>query len=64
MSLTAEDFMFEEIKEDASFAGYTADCSNDGRSCCCTRSCTQNGIYATEEAWGEFLKINAGIVQY
>lgn len=64
MKLVAEDFSFEVLDEKQSLADYTADCSGDGRSCCCTRSCTQNGVYADENAWGEFLEINAGIVQY
>ena len=64
MKLVAEDFAFEAIEEKQSLADYTADCSGAGRSCCCTRSCTQNGTYADEEAWGKFLEINAGVAQY
>ncbi|MPN52731.1 hypothetical protein SDC9_200393 [bioreactor metagenome] len=60
----AEDFIFEPVDEAQVMAEYTADCSNAGRSCCCTRSCTQNGLYASEEEWGQFLELNAGVVQY
>lgn len=60
----SDDFVFEVVDEKHLMADYTADCSNGGRSCCCTRSCTQNGINATEEEWGEFLEVNSGIIQY
>ncbi len=59
-----DDFVFEPVSENQVMAEYTADCSNAGRSCCCTRSCTQNGLYASEEEWGRFLDLNAGVVQY
>jgi len=64
MKLTAEDFEFEPVNESQSLADYTADCSNGPRSCCCTRSCTQNQVYASEEEWGDFLEINGGVIQY
>lgn len=59
-----EDFVFEPVSENQNFNGYTGNCSNQGRSCCCTRSCTQNAVYANETDWGDFLSINGGVVQY
>lgn len=64
MIFRADDFIFEQVNDKQVRAEYTADCSNAGRSCCCTRSCTQNGIIEDEAQWGAFLEINAGIIQY
>jgi hypothetical protein len=56
--------VFEEITVESSFADYTAECSGE-RSDCCTRVCSNNRECAmTEEAWGKFLEINGGIIQY
>jgi hypothetical protein len=55
--------LFEEVSENELFADYTADCSG-GRSDCCTRVCTRNDYVSTEEAWGEFLNVEGGVIQY
>lgn len=61
--LKKEDFLFEEVQDTEVFAEYSAGCSGS-RSDCCTRVCTKMGEYATEEQWGKFLEVNAGVVQY
>ena len=61
--LEKEDFLFEEIKNEEMFAEYSEGCSGD-RSDCCTRVCTRDCEKATEEQWGRFLEVNAGVVQY
>ncbi len=58
-----KDLIFEEVSENELFADYTADCSGD-RSDCCTRVCTRNDYVATEEAWGKFLDVEGGVIQY
>ena len=55
--------VFEEVREEELFAGYTADCSG-GRSDCCTRVCTRDDYVATEEEWGKFLNVEGGVIQY
>ena len=57
---------FEEINENELLADYTADCSGS-RSDCCTRVCTRqcnNDYMNTEEAWGKFLNVEGGVIQY
>ncbi|WP_041719078.1 hypothetical protein [Alkaliphilus oremlandii] len=61
--LNKDDFLFEEIKDSEMFAEYSEGCSGS-RSDCCTRVCTRDCKMATEEEWGKFLKINAGVIQY
>ncbi|SDK23856.1 hypothetical protein [Natronincola ferrireducens] len=61
--LKKEDFLFEEVKDSEIFAEYSDGCSGS-RSDCCTRVCTRNNAVASEEEWGKFLEINAGVVQY
>lgn len=58
-----KELVFEEVGENELFADYTADCSG-GRSDCCTRVCTRDDYVATEEAWGEFLNVEGGVIQY
>ena len=58
-----EDFLFEEVENEEMFGEYSEGCSGS-RSDCCTRVCTRDCGRATEEQWGEFLEVNAGIVQY
>ena len=58
-----KDLIFEEVSENELFADYTADCSGS-RSDCCTRVCTRNDYVATEEAWGKFLDVEGGVIQY
>ncbi len=68
--------LFEEIDECEMFAEYTDGCSGS-RSDCCTRVCTRecNGDTddggditedddTTEDAWGNFLEIESGVIQY
>ena len=61
--LIENDFLFEELDDPTMFAEYSEGCSGS-RSDCCTRVCTRNRQEATEEEWGKFLEINAGVVQY
>ena len=58
-----KELIFEEVSENELFADYTADCSG-GRSDCCTRVCTRDDYVATEEAWGKFLNVEGGVIQY
>ncbi len=53
--LTEEDLIKRE--------NYTGGCSGS-RSDCCTRVCTRNGEIASAEEWGEYLELNAGVIQY
>ncbi len=55
--------LFEEVTDEELFADYTANCSG-GRSDCCTRVCMRDDYEATEEAWGKFLEIEGGVIQY
>lgn len=57
------DFSFEVIADGTTEMGYTAGCSA-GRSDCCTRVCTRYAKPASVEQWGEFLEVNAGVLQY
>ncbi len=58
---------FEEVKVEAGMSdgkNYTAGCSN-GRSACCTRTCSHDeNFLTTEEAWEKFLEVEGGQVQY
>jgi hypothetical protein len=50
-------------------ATYSAGCSNDSRSVCCTRTCTQTcsadaNFVDNINAWDAFLSIEGGQVQY
>ena len=58
-----KNLVFEEVSENELFADYTADCSGN-RSDCCTRVCTLDDYVATEEAWGKFLDVEGGVIQY
>lgn len=60
-----KDLIFEEVSENELFADYTADCSGD-RSDCCTRVCTRDcdGNRTAEDAWGKFLDVEGGVIQY
>lgn len=62
-AVTMKELIFEEVSENELFADYTADCSG-GRSDCCTRVCTRDDYVATEEAWGAFLNVEGGVIQY
>ncbi|MDP0506043.1 MAG: hypothetical protein Q7K47_02325 [Fusobacterium sp. JB019] len=64
MNFKIDDFEFEVVEEEHVMGAYSAGCSNEGRSACCTRVCTRNNIDISEEQWGEFLEINAGVIQY
>lgn len=57
------DFQFEVLAEEDYSMVYTGGCSG-GRSDCCTRVCTRYAQPATAAQWGQFLEINAGVVQY
>ena len=61
--MSEKELVFEEVSENELFDDYTADCSG-GRSDCCTRVCTRNDYVSTEEAWGEFLNVEGGVIQY
>lgn len=63
ITMSEKELVFEEVSENELFADYTADCSG-GRSDCCTRVCTRNDYVSTEEAWGEFLNVEGGVIQY
>ena len=54
---------FEEVSEGEFFCDFSEGCSGD-RSDCCTRVCTRNDYVATEEAWGKFLNVEGGVIQY
>lgn len=58
-----KNLVFEEVSENELFADDTADCSGN-RSDCCTRVCTRDDYVATEEAWGKFLDVEGGVIQY
>lgn len=58
-----KNLVFEEVSENELFADYTADCSGN-ISDCCTRVCTRDNYVATEEAWGKFLDVEGGVIQY
>ena len=58
-----KNLVFEEVSENELFADYTADCSGK-RSDCWTRVCTRDDYVATEEAWGKFLDVEGGVIQY
>lgn len=55
----------KEIQEETN-ATCTAGCSNACRSDCCTRVCTRNAERDSMdlEAWGEYLELDSGVVQY
>ena len=60
-----KELVFEEVSEKEMFADYTAECSGDSSDCCtrvCTRECDEYA--ATEEAWGKFLAVEGGVIQY
>ncbi len=64
-----KELVFEEITDNQMFAEYTADCSGDVSDCCtrvCTRECDDDDdeCILTEEAWGEFLNVEGGVIQY
>ena len=63
MAKDLEKIQFEEIDEKDFLADYTAGCSG-GRSDCCTRTCTNKDIVATEKEWGQFLNVEGGVIQY
>jgi len=56
------DFKFEVVA-DNTFHAFTGTCSGS-RSDCCTRVGTRNAEPANAEQWGQFLELNAGVVQY
>lgn len=61
------DLSFEIIDKENS-ASYSDGCSG-GRSDCCTRVCTRNGIVnanqdSSLQSWEDYLEINAGVLQY
>lgn len=58
-----KELVFEEVSEQELFADYTAGCSGD-RSDCCTKVCTRNAYVSTEDAWGKFLEVEGGVIQY
>ena len=60
-----KDLVFEEVSENELFADYTADCSGS-RSDCCTRVCTRvrGDDRLAEDAWGRFLDVEGGVIQY
>lgn len=55
-------FKFEVLADTLNLA-YTGGCSGN-RSDCCTRVCTRDAEMANAEQWGQFLQLNAGVVQY
>lgn len=63
------DLSFEVVKYDTAAGCYSKGCSNDARSACCTRVCTQSNMQMDLEAsglksWEQYLEINAGVLQY
>ena len=56
-------FKFEVINDSFTNSRYTGGCSG-GRSDCCTRVCTRFAQVANAEQWGNFLEVNAGVIQY
>lgn len=55
---------FEEVAESELSFDYTAGCSGS-RSDCCTRVCGRRWDHeVSEEAWGQFLEIEGGVIQY
>ncbi|MEC4114949.1 hypothetical protein VSO92_12635 [Myroides pelagicus] len=57
-------FSFKVISDSENLEStYSAGCSGS-RSDCCTRVCTRQAQPANVEQWGQFLAINAGVVQY
>ena len=58
---------FAELSIDegmTSGANYTAGCSG-ARSDCCTRTCSQDAVFAgSNEAWESFLFLEGGEIQY
>lgn len=56
-------FKFMVLSDNSITDGYSAGCSGS-RSDCCTRVCTHYAKPATAEQWGNFLEVNAGVIQY
>lgn len=56
-------FAFTVVSNSELSFGYSGGCSG-GRSACCTRVCTRYAQPATVQQWGNFLAINAGVLQY
>ena len=56
------DFRFEAVSDNM-LQAYSGGCSGD-RSDCCTRVCTRDAQPVNAEQWGQFLELNAGVVQY
>ena len=56
-------FKFAVLNDSYVNNGYTGGCSGS-RSDCCTRVCTRYAQPADAKQWGNFLEVNAGIVQY
>ena len=57
------DFSFELINETQTTNAFTAECSGS-RSDCCTRVCTRDDYQMSEAEWGQFLKVDSGVIQY
>lgn len=55
-------FKFEVISDNM-LQAYTGGCSGSV-SACCTRVCTRDAQPVNAEQWGQFLELNAGVVQY
>ena len=56
-------FDFTVVSNSDLSMGYSGGCSG-GKSSCCTRVCTRFAKPATVQQWGNFLNINAGVLQY
>lgn len=56
-------FSFTVLSDSELDCGYSNGCSGS-RSDCCTRVCTKIAQTANAEQWGNFLEINAGVMQY
>jgi hypothetical protein len=56
-------FTFTVLSDSELSCDYTAGCSGE-RSDCCTRVCTRYAQPADVKQWGNFLEINAGVMQY
>ena len=64
MEIKKRSFKFKILDQDDLVKKNYSDGCSGSRSDCCTRVCTNDGKVATPEQWGEYMELNAGVVQY